>query len=572
MEMGRLQIDYEQVLVHANHLVSNVRDRFAGTAAALEAAEYIADVLRQRGVACDLLKSQLYVSVPESSRIVVLGDTGLDVSSVPFANSATTGPDGIEAEVVFLGPGAESDFSQHDVSGKIVLVESSYSPPRQEKIRLASVHGAVGIIIMHWGDEDSDLMVRGNAKAVWGNPELADLPHLPQIPAVGVSRHDGNLLAERTTGSTLQCRLVTSARQFWDNSALLPLVRLPGAVNPKEIVIIGGHYDAWSGGATDNAVGVGLMLELATKLSAQMEQLHRSIWIGFWPGHESTTMSGSTWFVDHFWDELTEGGAVYMNIDTLGLLESDQMFIHCSKELDDFAAEVSRVTLSEEPQLFPLARTGDQSFFGIGIPSIYGRTGFSDDVLARTHNATLGWWNHSHPSQDEMDKVDPRLVRKAGQVIENWIDAYATSPGLPGDYRATVREINDRLISLQPNAPDSLRIDTLINRGRDLMDQLDRFAQHKRNLSLDAANRIQLRLARLLTPVLSTVAGRYGQDPYGLSALKTRLPGLYLIESQPSTLADGAVLTTLIRQRNRIADALDQAIFETRVALASKGE
>lgn len=570
MEMGKLQIDYDQVLRHADHLVSNVRDRFAGTAAAQEAAEYIAGVLLQRGVPCDLLASPLYVSVPESSQIVVLG-TGLEVNSVPFANSATTDPEGIEAEVVFLGSGAESDFGQHDVTGKIVLVESSYSPPRQEKIRLASVHGAAGIIIMHWGDEDSDLMVRGNAKAVWGNPELADLPHLPRIPAVGVSRHDGKMLVERIADGTVHCRLVTAARQFWDQSARLPLVRISGAVDPEEIVIVGGHYDAWSGGATDNAVGVGLLLEIATQLNAQAQKLHRSVWIAFWPGHESTTMSGSTWFVDHFWDELAEGGAVYINIDTLGLLESNQMFIHCSKELDDFAADVSRATLSEEPRLFPLARTGDQSFFGIGIPSIYGRTGFSDDVLAKTHNATLGWWNHSHPSQDEMDKVDSELVQKAGQVIENWIDAYATRAMLPGDYSATVREINERLLTLEPRAPDLLRLDSLIKRGRELAELLDDFAQQKLHLPLEVANRTQLRLARLLTPILSTVAGRYGQDPYGLSALKTRLPGLYPIEVQPSGVADGVVFTTLIRQRNRIADALDQAIFETKIALASIG-
>lgn len=365
--------------------------------------------------------------------------------------------------------------------------------------------------------------------------------------------------------------MTTAARQFWDDSVLMPLVRITGSTAPDEIVVVGGHYDAWSGGATDNAVGNGLMIELARTLHARRAELYRSVWIAFWPGHESTTMSGSTWFVDHFWDELDHGGAVYINIDSLGLKDSNQMFIHSSVELANYAASVSRETLDEDPRLFPLARTGDQSFFGIGIPSIYGRTGYSEDILKRTHNATLGWWNHSHPSQDEMDKVDTHLVRKAGSVIENWVFSYATSPYLPGNYTAVGHEIINRLSELQPLAPKALDLESLLRHAAGFLEQAKRLDANRNLLTASDRNRLLRRVASLLTPVFSTVAGRYGQDPYGLSALKTRLPGLYPIDAPGMDPGDGFVQTTLIRHRNRIMDALLRSTEAISQALGKQG-
>jgi hypothetical protein len=76
-----------------------------------------------------------------------------------------------------------------------------------------------------------------------------------------------------------------------------------------------------------------------------------------------------------------------------------------------------------------------------------------------------------------------------------------------------------------------------------------------------------MRLSRILTPSFASVAGRYGQDPYGLTHLKTRFPALYpahkLARLDPTSEPYHLLLTYCIRQRNRIADALHEAIRDT---------
>lgn len=568
MSKGHYEVDYAAVLEHARVLTTQFPDRYAGTDRASAAADYIESVCKGYGIPCELLRPPMYVSIPIESRIEVLTDRTMEVPSVPFANSGATSEQGVEAEVVFLGPGAETDFARQSVEGKIALVESSYSPPRQEKIRLAAKHGAVGIMVMHWGESDSELMVRGNAKAVWGNPTLDDLPNLPRIPAIGISRRTGVQLAKAVSAGGLRCRLHARAEQRWSDEALLPLIRIPGNARRDEIVVIGGHYDSWSGGATDNAVGNGFKIELARRLFERRSELERSVWVAFWPGHETTTMSGSTWFVDHFWDELNRGGAVYINVDTLGLAGSSEMLIHCSPELGPFAAQVARETLGEDPNVLALARTGDQSFFGIGIPSMYGRTGYTADVLKETHNATLGWWNHSHPSQDTMDKVDPEMVEKAGVVMENWVRGYVNVPELPGDYSLVLQDVCSRLKDLDEAAPTDLRLAELARKAEALLGQLTQLEAARSRLTVDELNRGTLRLARKLTAAFASASGRYGQDPYGLSALKTRLPGLYGVQDLSDHPEPDALLTGLLRERNRIADALSDAMDVVQPLLA----
>jgi hypothetical protein len=67
-------------------------------------------------------------------------------------------------------------------------------------------------------------------------------------------------------------------------------------------------------------------------------------------------------------------------------------------------------------------------------------------------------------------------------------------------------------------------------------------------------------LSRILVPIGGTVAGTYGQDPYGLSAQSTLLPGLYdltRMNSLPAQAEEREMLfRELIRQRNRLADSM----------------
>jgi hypothetical protein len=79
-----------------------------------------------------------------------------------------------------------------------------------------------------------------------------------------------------------------------------------------------------------------------------------------------------------------------------------------------------------------------------------------------------------------------------------------------------------------------------------------------------AANRALMRLARILNAPTSAVNGKWDQDIYGLSTLRTVFPSLYPIEDlqklNPEALETRTLQTRLIRNRNWIGDCLKDAV------------
>ena len=70
------------------------------------------------------------------------------------------------------------------------------------------------------------------------------------------------------------------------------------------------------------------------------------------------------------------------------------------------------------------------------------------------------------------------------------------------------------------------------------------------------------RLGRLLIPLESTSVGTYGHDPYGLTPQTTMIPCLYdapYMAKLPEADERWMLETKLVRQRNRVADALADA-------------
>jgi hypothetical protein len=77
-------------------------------------------------------------------------------------------------------------------------------------------------------------------------------------------------------------------------------------------------------------------------------------------------------------------------------------------------------------------------------------------------------------------------------------------------------------------------------------------------------------LSRTLLPIVGTVKGTYGQDPYAYTPQNTMLPALYDVPEYGKT-ADGPekwmLETQLVRELNRIGDSLEQASAQVAAAL-----
>jgi hypothetical protein len=83
---------------------------------------------------------------------------------------------------------------------------------------------------------------------------------------------------------------------------------------------------------------------------------------------------------------------------------------------------------------------------------------------------------------------------------------------------------------------------------------------HFGNRKGEAINRCLMALSRILLPELSSCAGKYGQDPMGMKYRP--IPRLWAgneVSLSPETERHRALCTSLLRERNRLSDALHAA-------------
>ena len=95
-------------------------------------------------------------------------------------------------------------------------------------------------------------------------------------------------------------------------------------------------------------------------------------------------------------------------------------------------------------------------------------------------------------------------------------------------------------------------------------------------LAATLLNRCLKRLSNLLIPIQSTVKGVYGHDPYGFTAQLSAIPCLYdvaaWLDASHGSEASRLLETHLRRERNRVADAVDDAGEVVRSTLSQLGE
>lgn len=79
-------------------------------------------------------------------------------------------------------------------------------------------------------------------------------------------------------------------------------------------------------------------------------------------------------------------------------------------------------------------------------------------------------------------------------------------------------------------------------------------------------NKALMRLSRILLPAFETAGGRYAQDLYELEDLGSAIPALHAFHEFRSAPPDSELahllFTELLRQRNRLSDALRMATAE----------
>ncbi len=299
----------------------------------------------------------------------VAGDPTSALAQYPTVNGYS-GQGDVTGDVVYVNYGLIEDYAQLDslgvsVRGKIAVARYGRSF-RGIKAREAEKHGATALLI--YSDPQDDGYTRGDVypagpmrnrngvqrgsvmngagdpatpgyASVSGAPRVAadrmDIPHIPVVPiSYG---NAGELLDElrgrdvpggwqgglpfhyhvgpgpvRARVRVTDDRATKGTKQIFDTFGIVR-----GSEFPDELVIVGGHRDAWGPGTADNVSGTVSVLEAARAVADAVKAGHRpkrTIVFATWDAEE-WGLIGSSEYVEEDSVRLMRGGVAYFNQD-----------------------------------------------------------------------------------------------------------------------------------------------------------------------------------------------------------------------------------------------------------------
>jgi N-acetylated-alpha-linked acidic dipeptidase len=561
-------VSAERLQEHLEQFNTQFRD--SGTVDERAAAEYIRDTMAGYGIEAKILEFESLISWPLEGKLTILDASGDEIEDVAVRTrsfGAQTPPGGVEAELVFVPfqePEAGAmifshravagDYSGLDVSGKVVVTMDG----GPDGIRRAQERGAAGHI--HIWPSDEHVIHEMIGTSVWGTPTPDSAKRLPTIPVLGVSNADGKRLQERCLAGTVRVRMESNVDTGWRT---LPLVvaDIPAASSDR-FLLVGAHIDSWYEGITDNATGDASLIEMARVLNTQREELSHGVRFAWWPGHSTGRYSGSTWYVDTHFAELREKCLGYLNIDSPGVRDTEIWDCRYNMgEIEHITSAVVQELSGQTPNIRRPLKAGDQSFLGVGLSSIGAYRMLPLDHPDRKAVGGCGggyWW---HSPEDTLDKADANILADDTRIYVTLTARMCLPEAHPYNFVPSAGDFLQHLGELQIIAGEYLDLSELIAAAERYREVAKRLAEAGPGADTKEHNRALLRATRIINPALFTVDGPYEMDPaLQLPILPGLAPMRELAALDPESSEHRFLWTQLIRQRNRIHDALLQTI------------
>jgi hypothetical protein len=521
------------------------RMKLSGTADELASMKNIQAALDGYGYRTQLLSHDAYISLPGRADVTVDG-TSLQAITHSFSKPSPAG--GLTAKLVDLGEGSEADFARHDLRGCIVLVDGIASPVAADRARRA---GAAGQLHVSPHEHLHEMCI----SPVWGSPGVTTLRQMPATVACTISLADGTALRARLArGETPQITLHAEVDTGWRPTPIL-VADLDGPDPDGPFVLFSGHHDTWYFGVMDNGSANATMMECARVLAAHHSAWKRGFRLCFWSGHSHGRYSGSTWYVDNHWDELERRCAVHVNVDSTGGIGASVLTESASaSELIGLATDVIRQETNETHQGKRTGRNSDMSFWGVGIPSLFGSLSHQPPSPAKMRNA-LGWWWHT--PHDLLDKIDEANLVRDTRVFVAAIWRLLTDDVLPLDYVTHAGALAAELAKIDASLQGALSLAAL----HEATTALQQAASALSASGAEAAsiNQALIRAGRALVPADYTNGDRFAHDP---ALPQSPWPILDPIRALAATTLEMRpfALVDATRARNRMQHALREAV------------
>lgn len=213
------------------------------------------------------------------------GDNSTEVECYFWPYSGQTPPEGITAQLVFLGQGTEADFQAADVKGEVVLISLppvnigwnelklfSYMAYDPDNLAADNSHPyPIGWILnsFHIYPRLEQAGAIGAIYILEDYPNMGPLTYyapydgeIRSVPSLYIRQEDGEMLKKRLQEGSMEINLVLDANIFRGGEEAFNIYSmLPGKSGSN--FIISSHFDSpWPSGVEDSS-GVGMVMALA---------------------------------------------------------------------------------------------------------------------------------------------------------------------------------------------------------------------------------------------------------------------------------------------------------------------
>lgn len=391
------------------YLATKVGQRLSGSPGAAAGVEWSRQTMKALGFDSVWLQP---VMVPhwvrgkqELGRIVNSTKMGtVDVNICALGGSVGTGPEGISAEIVEVKNFDElKQLGTKNVQGKIVFFSRPMDPTlintfeayggasnqRGAGAAEAAKYGAVAAVVRSMGSNIEEYPHTGGMRYADG---------VPKIPAVAISTHHAELLSSLLKNDKgVRLYIETHSEILEDVPSFNVVGELRGTVNPKEIIVVGGHLDSWdlAQGAHDDGSGCVQAIEVLRIFKAMGYKPKRTIRAVMFMNEENGLRGGTKYA------EMAKAN----NEKHIAAIESDRGGFtprgFTMSATDAVKAKIrSWKPLLEAYGLTDFSQEGGGADIGPLGPQGVALIGFLPD--------SQRYFNYHHTREDTFDKVDKR--------------------------------------------------------------------------------------------------------------------------------------------------------------------
>jgi carboxypeptidase Q len=221
------------------------------------------------------------------------------------------------------------------------------------------------------------------------------------LPQVSITAEHYNRIA-RLLEHNVPVKLQFDIKTVFDTSntdSFNVVAEIPGTTKANELVMVGGHFDSWhyGTGATDNAAGSAVAMEVMRILKSLNLKMDRTVRMALWGGEEEGLLGSAAYVKEHFADPASmkpttehNNFSSYFNIDNgtgkiRGIyLQGNEM---ARPIFESWFAAIKDLT----PGMITIRNTGGtdhQSFDRVGLPGFQ----FIQDPMdydTRTHHSNM---------------------------------------------------------------------------------------------------------------------------------------------------------------------------------------